>query len=468
MTATSPNVTTMRVVSGQVRGPGSWRAQLVVALSALLFLILLLLVFRPQAREGQYYQPWTSERLMQTVALEDLRNAPWESLTNLHVQPPALDATRALIVALVPDRDLPAAHHFVDGVLLLMGVVAYAAMGLLVFRWTGELAGRKVAIAATVAVLLHPATIFYATTLDTTFTSSLLTLALFYTLWRARNGGVGVALAAAAIFVVLYFTRSMFQWPFPFIFAGALAWRGVSRRGVAGFLLVTVVATAPYMIRQNINFGIVTTSTFAGLNLVTSSDIDDPQAYLHLLDDEPLVWGPPDGRDQPMVLTRTRMYGGYPNFNHWRYLQENHRLLGVWRRYVFTFPVKALARRYLFNARLFIQPSSRYTGHAIVDHLPWRNVADRLTAFPVIILTWGMGIWVTLVSARRRGELRAKLGMLLPAAIIVGLIVISEGSETMRYKFFIEPISILFLVVWAARALPWLRSWRIRVLSPKI
>lgn len=440
------------------RSSGSWRAQLVVALSGLVFMALLLLVFRPQARDGQYYQPWPSERLMQTVALEDLRDAPWETLSNLHIQPPALDAFRAMIVAIAPDGDIAAAQHFVDGFLLLLGAVAYAAMGLLVFRWAGELAGRRIAVVATVAVLLHPATIFYATTLDTTFVSSLMTLALFHSLWRARHGGVCVAMIAAVIYVVLFYTRSLYQWPFPFIFAGALALRGASRRSVTVFLLITVAATAPYMVKRHSDFGVWTTSTFAGLNLVVSTGLEDSEAYLHLLDEEPLVTGPPDGRELPLVLTRTRMFGGYPNYNHWRYLEEYHRMTGKWADYVSTVPVAELTRRYLFNAWLFIQPSSRYTGHAIVDHLPWRRVADRLTAFPLIFVTWGAGLWFSLAAARGRGELLAQLGLMLPAAIMVGLIIFCEGSETMRYKFFIEPTSILFLVVWTARVVPVLKN----------
>jgi len=77
---------------------------------------------------------------------------------------------------------------------------------------------------------------------------------------------------------------------------------------------------------------------------------------------------------------------------------------------------------------------------------------------------WSSGSWRAqlvpvapdgdIAAAQWRGELLAQLGLMLPAAIMVGLIIFCEGSETMRYKFFIEPTSILFLVVWSARAIP--------------
>ncbi len=59
----------------------------------LLFILALEWVMQPQAIGGVYFQRWSSEDMMQTVSVVDLRAEPLASLYYLHVQPPLLDAS---------------------------------------------------------------------------------------------------------------------------------------------------------------------------------------------------------------------------------------------------------------------------------------------------------------------------------------------------------------------------------------
>ena len=45
---------------------------------------------RVHAYQGMYFQGWSSEDLTQTLPLQDLRDAPLQSLLNMHIEPPRL------------------------------------------------------------------------------------------------------------------------------------------------------------------------------------------------------------------------------------------------------------------------------------------------------------------------------------------------------------------------------------------
>jgi hypothetical protein len=111
---------------------------------------------------------------MQTVSLEDLRTEPLVTLWSIHIQPPALDAIRAILARLWPASDPPTAVEHVDRLLYQLWSVCYGILGALVFLWMHELTDAKAAAVTALVVMLHPATLFYATFLDGTFLSALL------------------------------------------------------------------------------------------------------------------------------------------------------------------------------------------------------------------------------------------------------------------------------------------------------
>ena len=64
------------------------RVSIGIVLAGILFQAAPRYWMRPYAKEGVYYQDWSSESTMQTLAIEDLRDEPLRSLLNIHMQPP--------------------------------------------------------------------------------------------------------------------------------------------------------------------------------------------------------------------------------------------------------------------------------------------------------------------------------------------------------------------------------------------
>ncbi|HET9316669.1 MAG TPA: hypothetical protein VFQ51_13830, partial [Vicinamibacteria bacterium] len=85
------------------RARAAWRADPHAAPAAAVFIASALFlagaeaVGRAHAPDGFYLQKYTSEYLMQTVSVADLRDEPLRSLWYLHIQPPMLDTVRAVL-----------------------------------------------------------------------------------------------------------------------------------------------------------------------------------------------------------------------------------------------------------------------------------------------------------------------------------------------------------------------------------
>ena len=73
----------------------------VVGIGGLVFQLALQFGMGLYAKDGFDYQdPWSSETMMQTVSIEDLRDEPLQSLFNIHMRPPGLDAIRAVLATM--------------------------------------------------------------------------------------------------------------------------------------------------------------------------------------------------------------------------------------------------------------------------------------------------------------------------------------------------------------------------------
>jgi hypothetical protein len=95
--------------------------------------------FRPLAAEGTYFQEHSSEDMMQTLSLLDLRERPLESLLVLHIQPPLLDTLRAALARSWPEAPPRPLVRRVDRALYALWIGVYAASGALVFAWLERL-----------------------------------------------------------------------------------------------------------------------------------------------------------------------------------------------------------------------------------------------------------------------------------------------------------------------------------------
>jgi len=419
-----------------------------IALSGFLFQISLQSVMRPYAKEGFYFQSFSSETMMQTVSIEDLRDAPLETIYNIHIQPPALDVIRAILVRIWPSPDPLTSLKHVDFLLYRLWALLYGLLGLLIFLWTFKLTGMRVAVIAAVVFLLHPACIFYATYLDSTLLSSLLILLMYYLFWKIKNNyNVSITLVAIAT-LALFFTRSIFQWPFIFLFAFSLFLLGTSKRKIFLFLLITGGVIGLYMGKQYYQFGILSTSSFTGRSLARSVGIENIPSYrkyLKYLDNDSNLERQESAL--PSVLTRKKKINGATNFNNINYLELNQQLTDEYKKYILcSTPVSQLIISYYQNLRIYFKPSSRFTEHVIVDRIPWRSFYDRIFSFPIfntLILLSGI-LW--LMRVVKHQDYIVSIGFILPGLCIFFITILFDKGENMRFKFFLEPVLFIFLV----------------------
>jgi hypothetical protein len=310
----------------------------------------------------------------------------------------------------------------------------------ILYYWLSELVSAAFALISTLFFSAHPALIFYATFLDTTLLSAFLILAFCYLLWRIRAGRNTPVCLLAASFLLLFFTRSLFQWHWLIVLPLCLALlRYPSRK----LIMVSAIATAAiglYTVKQLFLFNLSATSSFTGLNLCNSIGVAGVQELYRPAAAPSIETEAADVN----VLTRVEKLDGSANFNHIHYLELNRSLERLcWGKIMSSSPGE-LALAYIRNLNIYLLPSSRYTSHVIVDHLPWRSGYDLAFSTPILpvlllgaVLVWGVRV--------KRSEVSRSIGLCLPILAIALLSILFERGENMRFKFFIEPILFLFI-----------------------
>jgi hypothetical protein len=436
------------------------RTALLVGAVGVIFLLCLEVWFASHARGGIYFQRWSSEALQQTVSIEDLRDEPVRSLWNLHIQPPALDAIRALLAKVWSTPDSRVLLERVDRSLLLSWAFLFGLLGASVFWWVSERTARTFAVGVALAFYVHPAAIFYATLLDGTFLTALLQFGLVYLLWRLKAGlGVSMGLLALA-YLALFFTRSLYFWPWLFVLAACLLLLRLPARRIAVFIAIAGTVVAFYTVKQYLLFGLTATSSFTGYNLTQSIDRGvDLSVYAAGFPKTDL-----SASGRAKVLRRvdkltSEVEKGRPdrNYNHERYLAVNRELVATYRSFLAAASPFELGRLYAQSLRLYLQPSSRYTPHVIVDRLPWRAAYDRIFSWPVLslLVLLGGAIWLARSSPR---DYPAAAAVLLPVLACVTASVVGDRGENMRFKFFVEPILLVFFAMQLHSAAAWLKA----------
>jgi len=415
----------------------------VLAVVGFSFQIVLQYIMRPYAQNGIYYSLLSSESMMQTVPIEDLRDAPFQSLFNIHIQPPMLDAIRTIPAQIWKSPDSHTLVRKVDRSLNVLGAVWHGFLGAIVFLWLSKIAQWRYAVSASLFFLAHPACIFYATFLDGTILSTVLILWTYYLLWNIKENPQRPITVFGIAVLLLFFTRSIFQLPSIFMFAVSLILLKVPWRKVVVFLIVTGGVAGLYLGKQYCQFGIFSTSSFTGLSLTRSVGIINTRDYGHYLK------GPDNTNIQnqilPDVLTRVTKITDIPNFNHISYLKLNRHLIDVYKEYISVTPIRQIFDTYLQSIYIYFAPSSRYGIHIIVDHIPWRHFYDLIFSAPVLpclILFAGI-LWVI---RRGRKNYAAGTALLLPALYIFLFSILFEQGENMRLKFLLEPVFFVFIM----------------------
>lgn len=425
------------------------RASAAVFAAGLLLLGGLQAGFRSSAYEGTHFQEHSSEDMMQTTSLLDLRERPLETLLVLHIQPPLLDAVRASLARLWPGAGPRALVRRVDRGLYALWTLVYAATGVLVFRWVRALLDRTgVALVAALAFLLHPAAIHYATFLEGTLLTSFGILWLSHALWRIPDPGATLSLIGA--YVLLFLVRSIFQWPALVVLVVALFLRRPPRRTVLAVALSCGAVVGAFMLKQYLVLGTTSTSSFAGSSCLQALG-EVPEMGLSSGAETPLglLFSRLFPGGYPQALTRTTKIGGAHNFNHLADLANERALLRRCGRRLASDPPWTTLHAWFRNARIFFEPSSRYViPHVIVDRLPWRGAYDWVFSGSrlVILLAAAALLWV---RGRTALEVRRGLSLVLPVAFVFAACVMFERDENMRYKFFVEPVLYVFLVAQA-------------------
>ena len=394
-------------------------------------------VMQSSAIRGVYFQRWSSEDMMQTVSVVDLRAEPLASLFYLHVQPPLLDAIRAALAQLWPTVDAQTLVVNVDRALYVVWAFVYAGLGALLCHWLTQLINARWAVIGAIVFLLHPAAIFYATFLESTLLFSFLIAWSFYALWKlAKRGGSIVPLAISV--VLLYLTRALVQWPFLLLYVIVLWLLRVPWRKVAIFVVIVGVVMGLYTLKQMTLFGVTYTSSLAGLNCYHGLG-DYLAGY-------PDVGEPPSPPANVGVLTNPVKVLGVDNFNTMLYLKRHQTLLSTCLPRWLSKPIGETLFAYFANFVNYLRPSAQFTTpHVIADQLPWRGLYNTLfSGVPLLTVLLLAFIWW--LRHDGRGRLRQGFALLLPAAAIMALSVGFEMGENMRYKFFLEPVVYVFLI----------------------
>ncbi len=426
-------------------------ATLGVLIGAMMFLTTLRAAHRHRCHDHLHFQILTSECMQQTLSVIDLRENPVSAFWYLHIQPPGFDLIRAALVAASSAKEWGGLMRDVDEGLYNVFTIFYGLGAALLFYWVWSMT--RPALAAPVAFLfaVHPATLYYATFLDGVFVSSILILFFFVVLWWCIAHRCYTHVLALAT-LALFFFRSNFQWPFLVVVAASL-WLARIPSAVGRFLKVTVPVVMLYLLKQYIVFGLTLTTSFSGLSMSHTVHLfPDYGANPHL--DNPRY----DTQDLPPVVKRRRKADQAPNLNHVSYLRYNRELLASASAKLREDGWRSQCNRYWENMVLFFLPSSLYSQHVIVDVLPWRGWFDF--AFSegrlVVLLLSAAFIWFAL---RRREGLRAGLALGLPAAFVFATCILFDRGETLRFKWLLEPVFLVFIVhqyhaVWKTGAKP--------------
>ncbi len=399
--------------------------------------------------DGVHFQVWTSEGMMQTLPAKHLQESPLQTLWYLHIQPPMFDVVRGTLVQFLPADNLV---NNLDRALQLVYVVCFAILATRMFQWTRRLADTKLAIAAWLVWIAYPGPIFVATLLDGSFLSTTLGCLFFYELWRLRrpDGSIYVLTFFA---LCLFFTRTVFQWyTFPIV-AVLLFVQHAGWRRIATFLAVSALFTVPYMAKQRMLFGTISTTTFSGRHAAG------------------LVWYRPGAEE--VAVTKAALDYHYPEaakayeggkvHNTEDVAIENLVYGKLTSGFVKRHPDavwRGIKKSFIQNNKSFWKPTANYSTNVLTDRLPWAESFNKVFSgftyggiLAVAAIAWCVG-WVGKARRLRRGpwrELIEQAGYEL-SLFTFGLFIYStcvmaniyDWVEADRLKLFLEPAFFVF------------------------
>lgn len=415
-----------------------------VFLASLLFLNLLEDFYRPQTKDGVHLQVWTSDDMMQTLPIKQLRKTPVQSLWYLHKQPPMLDFIRSVTAQFL--RDIPDEYLLLreDRLLYCVWSVFFAAMASIVYIWLRRLTNIPFALFATFMWVIHPAPIVYSMLLEGTLMSSLLILWFFYEFWdidRNRGSVFRVTLISA----LLFYTRVAFQWYFFPVLLVSLALKKVSLRRLVIFSALSFVLVFPYVIKQYALFGTTSSTTFAGYHKCgilwyqpSQDEINGIKASLRFKYPQKAV-----------------IYSGGDRYNTRDQCLDNLAYTEAFRRQLKSDPrgsFKQVLRSFKANFKVYWEASSLYGNNIYVGGLFWTKRYNSIFSRYAFtgLLIFAFLIWAYF-NVKRKGwpsRISGHIGLFIPAAYIFLNSNLSNRCywiEANRLKFYLEPVFYIFI-----------------------
>lgn len=407
---------------------------------------------RPQAVDGVYFlsikidenrwHGFPSEEMMQTAPIEALRDEPLKSLWYLHIQPPLFDSIRTLLAQVYTNTNSYEMLKKVDKRTYDLWAVIYGLMALIIYLWLSELTSVFFALIASVIFAMHPAAILYATYLETTLASSFLILLLVFWLWKIKNNESVNVFSLTTIFLLLFFTRSIFQWQWLLIITVCLIFLQYPRRKIFIFFITCSFVIFLFLMKQFILFGLTTTSSFTGYNLCRSINVCEISPAIS----EANSMRPSNESTEPKVLSENKKLTGSENFNTRNHLILNAGYLKQYREKIANIPFTKLMNIYYQNLMIYLQPSSNYNdSNKLLNNLPskWKSAYELIFSFPylIILLFFSILIWAFRTDTKKFKDLIISM----PIFLIFITSILFESGENMRFKFFIEPIIYIFI-----------------------
>jgi hypothetical protein len=396
-------------------------------------------VLKPDAIASLYFHGIPSESMMQTVSIIDLRDQPGVSLWNIHIQPPLFDLIRATLANLSGSSDPLVLQHQVDQGIYLIWAIAYGLICTFVYLWLKKLTNYSWAAIATIFFAVSPAALLYATLLETTLLSSLFILILIFLLWKISQGDQVSPWLLALSFLALFFTRSVFQWPWIILLAICLVIMRYPVGLLKKFMIISSLIVFLFLAKQYFLFGITSTSSFSGLNLCQSI----AACKSHYIPEQFF-----EGDSHlPKVITRDKKLTDTHNFNHLVDLQLNQAYLQDYKEKLSNEKISDLLPIYWKNISIYFQPSSNYAGtNKLLVYLPerWRIYYEKIFSapiFPALLILCAL-FWIKNHNQEQRKKV---IGVCLPIMAIFAISVLFESGENMRFKFFIEPVLFIFI-----------------------
>ncbi len=230
---------------------------------------------------GQPYSVRVLYAGWQFLPVDSLRDDPFGSVWNLHIQPPGWNLLVGMVAAWSPVGQVTS-HRAIS---LVLGVTLAAAVAS-TLRNLG--ASNRAAVLLTVVATMNSQVM--ANAFEPRYDLAVTTM-LAVLVWAVSSdalGATGSLLAAIGVAAVLVMTRALYHPIWLVVICGLLiwAWRGrVDRRRLAIVAIIPVVVVGGWLVKNEIVFDRPTMSSWGGMNLLRSVEpAIDPERVAELAD----------------------------------------------------------------------------------------------------------------------------------------------------------------------------------------